>query len=452
MPDDQSAAARPARKQAIVIGAGIAGVTAAFRLQQAGWHVRVLERQTIAGGRMRTVRQNDFVIDVGAGILPSTYKAVLKLINDAGLNGMIDQLGGNIAVPRDGKMFYLDMTNLAVSLLKTKLISWPSKLKMMRISYDLWRSGGTLGYDTISAASAYDTGTIKAYADKHLNAELLDYIVGPTIRTLFLNSPEETSIIEFFWSMKNLSSNSSFCLKGGMDQLAMTLAKQLPVEFGSKVEAVTDNGKSALVTFTDANGQLQEAKADIAIVAADGKVVADLCRGTLSQAQLGYLSNMRYSTSVNLHFGLKRDPGVNALIVQVPAPVDPHLAALVMDHLKGPGRAPAGKGLVSAFFDDAWGKKMLGGSDAEIFADAIPRIEKIIPGFAGMIEIQHAERWQHAATITETGQCALIKQFELAQKPGARVILASDLFAPSSVNTCVTQGERAARAAMALVH
>jgi oxygen-dependent protoporphyrinogen oxidase len=439
------------KKRAIVIGAGIGGVTAGFRLREAGWDVRILERQTIAGGRMRTVRQGGFVIDVGAGVLPSSYKAVLKLIADARLDGLIDQLAGQIAVPRDGKIHYLDMSQLAMSLMKTSLIGWRSKLNLLRISYDLWRAGKTLGFDTISAAAAFDSGNVAQYAARHLDKELLDYVVEPSLRTLYLNNANETSIIEFFWFMKNLSSDSSFCIKGGMDQLAAAVAATLPVEYGVQVNQVAQDGDQAVVTFTDAEGTARTASADIAIVAADGKVVADLCRTMLSQEQLGYLANMRYSTSVNLHFGLRRVPDVQALIVQVPAPVDPHLAALVMDHLKGPGRAPAEKGLVSAFFDDAWGQRMLHATDEEIFADAIPRIAKIIPGFSGMIEIQHAERWKYAATITEPGQCAAIGRFESQQKPGSRVLFASDLYAPSSVNTCVVQGERAAQAAMALV-
>jgi len=438
------------KKRAIIVGAGIGGVTAGFRLRQAGWDVRILERQSIAGGRMRTVRQDGFVIDVGAGVLPSSYKAVLKLIADAGLDRLIDQLAGQIAIPRNGKIHYLDMSNLALSLMKTSLIGWGSKLKLLWISYDLWRASKTLGFDTISGAAAYDSGDVAHYAARHLNKELLDFVVEPSLRTLFLNNANETSIIEFFWFMKNLSSESSFCIKGGMDQLAAVLAESLPVEYGVQVGQVAQDGDQALVSYTDAEGKPQSAAADIAIIAADGKVVADLARTMLSQRQLGYLANMRYSSSVNLHFGLKRDPGVEALIVQVPALVDKHLAALVMDHRKGPGRAPAGKGLVSAFFDDAWGQRMLHAADDEIFADAIPRIEKIIPGFSGMIEVKHAERWKHAATITVPGQCAAIGQFEADEKPGSRILLASDLYAPSSVNTCVVQGERAAAAALAL--
>jgi oxygen-dependent protoporphyrinogen oxidase len=437
-------------RTALIVGAGIGGLTAGFRLQQAGWNVRIFERETFAGGRMRTVRKGGFTIDVGAGVLPASYKAVLKLLADSKHNGLIDVLTGRIAIPRDGTLHYLDMSNLKLSLLKTSLISWPSKLKLARVGYDIWRARNVLGFDTISGAARFDTGSVAAYGASHLDQELLDFIIEPTLKALFLNDAKEASIVEFFWNMKNLSSTSSFCLKGGMDRLAAELAADLPVEFGVTVENVSEEAGSAKLHILDADGNRTEETADVIIVATDGKVVADLCRGVLSQHQLGYLSNLRYSASINLHFGLRRDPGVDALIVEVPAATDPFVAALVMDHRKGPGRAPAGKGLVSVFFQDVWGQRMLHASDDEIFADALPRIDRIIPGFSDLIEVSHIHRWPVAATIIEPGICALLKGFEDDLKPGRRVLFASDLFAPSSVNTCVVQGERAARAAMAL--
>jgi len=438
-------------KTAIIVGAGIGGLTAGFRLKEAGWNVRILERERFAGGRMRTVRLNDFTIDVGAGILPASYKAVLKLIADTKHGDLIDTLTGNIAIPRQGKMHFLDMSNLKLSLLKTSIISWASKLKLARVGYDIWRARNVLGFDTISGAARFDSGSMEAYSNAHLTPELLDYIIEPTLKALFLNDAKEASIIEFLWNMKNLSSNSSFCLKGGMDRLAAELAADLPVEFGVTVENITQNRNVACVGMLDAAGKHSTVNVDAVIVAMDGKAVANICRGVLTQHQLGYLSNLRYSVSVNLHFGLQRDPGLDALIVEIPSPEDKYLAAIVMDHLKGPGRAPAGKGLASVFLQDEWGKRMLDASDDEIFAEVLPRIEKIIPGFTALVEVRHVQRWPVAATITEPGICAMLKTFEDDVKPGQRVLFASDLFAPSSVNTAVVQGERAARAAMALV-
>lgn len=41
-------------KVVVIIGCGIAGITAAHRLIKAGFHVRILEATTRSGGRLKT--------------------------------------------------------------------------------------------------------------------------------------------------------------------------------------------------------------------------------------------------------------------------------------------------------------------------------------------------------------------------------------------------------------
>ena len=53
-------------REVVVVGAGIAGLTAAYRLKQAGHHVQVLEASPNAGGRMITIEWNGLSIDPGA--------------------------------------------------------------------------------------------------------------------------------------------------------------------------------------------------------------------------------------------------------------------------------------------------------------------------------------------------------------------------------------------------
>ncbi|MBW2235541.1 MAG: NAD(P)/FAD-dependent oxidoreductase, partial [Deltaproteobacteria bacterium] len=49
----------------VIVGGGIAGLACAHRLASWGHEVEVLEAEADAGGRMRSERHGDFVVDRG---------------------------------------------------------------------------------------------------------------------------------------------------------------------------------------------------------------------------------------------------------------------------------------------------------------------------------------------------------------------------------------------------
>src|SRR5262245_43314724 len=64
-------------KKIIVIGAGLAGLSAAFELKRSGHTVTILEAQTKAGGRVRTFRENlpdGFYAELGAARIPGDHE------------------------------------------------------------------------------------------------------------------------------------------------------------------------------------------------------------------------------------------------------------------------------------------------------------------------------------------------------------------------------------------
>lgn len=56
-------------KQAIIIGSGFAGMSAASFLARSGWNVTVLEQHELPGGRARKYAAEGFTFDMG----PSWY-------------------------------------------------------------------------------------------------------------------------------------------------------------------------------------------------------------------------------------------------------------------------------------------------------------------------------------------------------------------------------------------
>src|ERR687894_1304740 len=69
----------PTRAQVVVVGAGLAGLSAAVRLRAAGVDVHVAEAAGHAGGRLSTERVDGFVVDRGFQVLNTGYPRAADL-------------------------------------------------------------------------------------------------------------------------------------------------------------------------------------------------------------------------------------------------------------------------------------------------------------------------------------------------------------------------------------
>jgi phytoene dehydrogenase-like protein len=74
---------KQARAEVVVVGAGLAGLSAATRLQAAGCDVQVLEAGAHVGGRLTTDRIDGFVVDRGFQVLNTGYPRAADLDLDA---------------------------------------------------------------------------------------------------------------------------------------------------------------------------------------------------------------------------------------------------------------------------------------------------------------------------------------------------------------------------------
>lgn len=68
-----------AEKTAAVIGAGMAGLAAAYDLQRAGFRTTVFEERDRVGGRIWSIRKGDFLMDLGAAFYLGTYKHTIAM-------------------------------------------------------------------------------------------------------------------------------------------------------------------------------------------------------------------------------------------------------------------------------------------------------------------------------------------------------------------------------------
>ena len=68
-------------KQVAIVGAGIAGIASAIRLQHKGYQVQVFEQQSFAGGKIAEIRKEGFRFDTGPSLftLPELVDELMEL-------------------------------------------------------------------------------------------------------------------------------------------------------------------------------------------------------------------------------------------------------------------------------------------------------------------------------------------------------------------------------------
>lgn len=114
----------------IVIGAGATGLTAAWRLTEAGQNVLVLEARNRVGGRLRTERHGDSDFEIGGQWISPDQTALSALVEELGLqtyaryregDSLYVNAGGEALRFGGDEMPVSDATNAAIDALTARL-------------------------------------------------------------------------------------------------------------------------------------------------------------------------------------------------------------------------------------------------------------------------------------------------------------------------------------------
>ena len=75
-------------KRVVILGAGLAGLSAGWELKEVGYEIVIVEAQLHPGGRVHTIREglsDDLYSEAGAGRIPNTHAITLQWVNHFGL-------------------------------------------------------------------------------------------------------------------------------------------------------------------------------------------------------------------------------------------------------------------------------------------------------------------------------------------------------------------------------
>src|SRR5882762_5421114 len=123
-----------------VIGGGASGLAAAFRLQQAGYRVKVFDKEPRLGGRMRTLRRDGFLIEEGPTQIASSYTSLLGIVRESGMGDQVIPASTSLGmVDRSGTTHTFEVEHMFRDMGKTNLITTREKLSLAKIGIDTLR-------------------------------------------------------------------------------------------------------------------------------------------------------------------------------------------------------------------------------------------------------------------------------------------------------------------------
>ena len=207
------------KRQLIVIGAGISGLVAAYRLQKEGFEVTVLEATSDVGGRMMTKKEKGFIIDGGAQFLSNGYPILMELIEELELSTKFVETSPYVGIVRSKKVrrFRYDNPFLLLKVLHPK--AW---LSMGFGGYKLQPSIKDLPVNNYAAWAAFDDENTQTWSNRFYTPEVTNYFLEPMLEAFYFQTPEQTSrALPIALTKFTLQKSKTMTLKGGINLLRL---------------------------------------------------------------------------------------------------------------------------------------------------------------------------------------------------------------------------------------
>jgi protoporphyrinogen oxidase len=174
-----------------IIGGGVAGLTAAYRLLQKGHRVRLFEAGPQLGGLVRTFEIGGEPIECFYHHVFTTDTAAVRLIEEMGLGDRLEWYPSQVGIFYDGRV-YPFVTPL--DLLRFKPVGLIDRVRLGLMGLYLRRKKDGLEYENVTA---------KEWVRKFAGQRNLDVVWGPLLRGKFGDLGDEL-VMTWLWNKIHL--------------------------------------------------------------------------------------------------------------------------------------------------------------------------------------------------------------------------------------------------------
>ncbi len=238
-------------RRVVVVGAGIAGLSAAYLCRKAGFDVRVLEANAHVGGRMSTYQQAGLVVDRASQMFSDKSDALMPLIDSLGLRQELTALPRGGLMVRDAMLHRLDVLDpLSVlrATFRTGLFRVPELGRMLFGGLELLAGEYDRSMLDYAAWQDLDNETAAAWATRLFGKAFCEYLAEPMLAGPTFLEPENVSRVPLVWLLLFFQrARELLTFAKGMQTLPNALASKVDVTTGTPVQRVEGRGDSVRV-------------------------------------------------------------------------------------------------------------------------------------------------------------------------------------------------------------
>jgi len=224
-----------------IIGAGISGLTAGYKLLLDGHAVTVWESSDKYGGAIQSTRSGEWLAEAGPNSIQDSDASVSELVNALGLGNRLLEASTEAKrryIVRDGYPVLVPYSILSAII--TPLFSFSAKLGVLKEPFRAGKSGyksatDQSGLNSVKVASNEENGSrmssqppqtseepdesLADFVRRRLGQEFLDYAINPMVGGIYAGKPEKLSVKHAFSKVWSLENEFGSLIKGAIGRM-----------------------------------------------------------------------------------------------------------------------------------------------------------------------------------------------------------------------------------------
>lgn len=433
-------------RKVAVLGGGLAGLTAAYRLTAAGARVSLFEASEQLGGRSATDEVDGFRIDIGTQLIGSMYRRFRQLVQEIGFGSLLVPAPGRDALWRAGKAHEVVYGSVS-SMIASGGLPLTTKMRLGAV-YVPFLARNAEALDLLAperaASAGLDEETIAAWGEREIDRAFVRSLVYPQLGAFYGSHPDETSA-GFYHILARYGMDVALsAVQGGVGTIADGLADRVR-EAGGEIRRSTPVEHVEIGEAVGVSTRTGTEQFDAAVSALPAPVLAGMLRGAPT-GLTEWLSVVRYRPSLSVALLLDAPSDARYFGLSFPQGETRFVSAICVEENKPADLVPPGKGLLLAMPTPETAPTLASLESGEVVDRMLPEIGIAFPGVESHITRARVYRWPSGAPVFFPGYLRHLGSFRRTNPEGSMPLtLAGDYLYSPSVEGAVASGTEAVR-------